>query len=240
MRSPIHRRVAACTLVFVVGAATAADLGEVSVTRPGLGMGRVTRRIDALGRAPLTLLVRPDAFQATESGPAAIVDALDVPACGTGLVERPDDKPPDKERAVFLFGRPLTVGGYVRPLIRYNGNFDLDTATRDNTFELNARLQLEALYRITPHVLAFVAGRFVYHPTFTPHTGTRQDVKEIIRREHFLFAGDVLENVIGPGYSVQIGRQKIEDERQWWWRRPQDAARFHYDRPRVHLELAVA
>src|SRR3989442_5197847 len=136
MRRPIQRRVAACTLVFVVGTAAAADLGEVSVT---------------------------------ESGPAEVVDALDVPACGTGLAERPDDKHPDKERAVFLFGRPLTVGGYVRPLIRYNGNFDLDNATRDNTFELNARLQLEALYRITPHVLAFVAGGRALQPHVPTH-----------------------------------------------------------------------
>src|SRR5439155_21284744 len=106
--------------------------------------GPVTGRIDALGRPPRTLLVRPAAFRATESGPAEVVDALDVPAGGTNLVERPDEKHPDKERAVSLFGRPLTVGGYVRPVIRYNGNFDLDNATPDDTFELNARLQLEA------------------------------------------------------------------------------------------------
>src|SRR2546428_875797 len=162
------------------------------------------------------------------------------PTYGTALARRPDEKRPTKHRTFSVFGRPLTIGGHVRTRTRYMRNFDLDNATRDDELDVNNRLHLEAFYFFTPHVLALVSARFVYAPDFEFLDGSRTDDKEIVRREHWLFVGDILQRVLGPGYSLQIGRQKIKEERRWWWRRNLDAVRFHYDRPKVHLELAVA
>jgi len=169
-----------------------------------------------------------------------VVVPVGAPTYGTDLARRPDEKRPTKHRTFSVFGRPLTIGGHVRTRTRYMRNFDLDNATRDDELDVNNRLHLEAFYFFTPHVLALVSARFVYAPDFEFLDGSRTDDKEIVRREHWLFVGDILQRVLGPGYSLQIGRQKIKEERRWWWRRNLDAVRFHYDRPKVHLELAVA
>jgi hypothetical protein len=156
------------------------------------------------------------------------------------LPERPDEERPEEQPAVSVFDRPLWIGGVARVRYRYRRNLDLDDATPDDTLELNNRLQLDALYAITPRVLLFLRGRAVYEPTIELDSGDREEAKELQRRRHWLFVGDVLESVLGPGYSLQIGRQRLKDERRWWWNKDLDSALIRYDRPRVHLELAVA
>src|SRR5213076_19844 len=93
--------------------------------------------------------------------------------------------------------------------------------------------------RSRPTWSLFARGRAIYEPTLTLGTGERTDSKELQRREHWLFVGDVLQSVLGPGYSLQIGRLKLSDERRWWWRTRLDGVRFHYDRPQAHLELGA-
>src|SRR5438046_5523484 len=163
--------------------------------------------------------------------------ASHVSAASIDLPQRPDEKAPEKPPTTSVFGRPLWISGDVQARDRYKKNFDLDDATQDDTLELHHRLTLEALYSIAPHVVLYAKGRAIYEPTFTLDTGERTDSKELQRREHWLFVGDVLESVLGPGYSVQIGRLKFSDERRWWWRTRLDGVRFQYDRPQVHLEL---
>ena len=160
-------------------------------------------------------------------------------AASIDLPERPDEDLPEKPPTASVFGRPLWIGGEVRSRGRYRKNFDLDNATRDDNLEVNNRLTLEALYSITPHVLLFLKGRAVYEPTFALDTGARTDKKELLRREHWLFVGDILQSVLGPGYSLQIGRLKLSEGRRWWWRTRLDGVRFYYDRPHEHLELAA-
>ena len=187
------------------------------------------QRLDPRRRAivPVLLLV----FLATAARHASAA-SIDLP-------RRPDEKPPEKPPTASLFGRPLWIEGDVQARDRYKKNFDLDDATRDDTLELRHRLTLEALYSIAPHVVLFAKGRAIYEPTLTLDTGERTDSKELQRREHWLFVGDVLQSVLGPGHSLQIGRLKFSDERRWWWRTRLDGVRFQYDRPQVHLELGA-
>jgi hypothetical protein len=182
-----------------------------------------------VGPALVPVLLLP--FLVSVAGHASAAD-IDLP-------ERPDEKPPEKPPTTSLFGRPLWLGGDVQARDRYKKNFDLDDATRDDTLELRHRLTLEALYVIAPKVVLFARGRAIYEPTFTLDTGERTDGKELQRREHWLFVGDILESVLGRGYSMQIGRLKFSDERRWWWRTRLDGIRLQCDRPQEHLELGA-
>src|SRR5947207_1188180 len=141
--------------------------------------------------------------------------ASHVSAASIDLPQRPDEKTPEKPPTASVFGRPLWISGDVQARDRYKKNFDLDDATQDDTLELHHRLTLEALYSIAPHVVLYAKGRAIYEPTFTLDTGERTDSKELQRREHWLFVGDVLQSVLGPGHSLQIGRLKFSDERRW-------------------------
>ena len=56
------------------------------------------------------------------------------------------------------------------------------------------------------------------------------------REEMWLFVGNLFES----GFSLQIGRQAVEEARQWWWGDEElDAFRVHYDRRHLHAELLV-
>ena len=206
--------------------------GTIEKAKPGRGeiLGAVTaeeRRSD--GSIALTIL-----------GVEVIVPA-GVPTRGSDLAKRLDEKRPDKQETLSIFGRPLTIGGELQVLTEYRRNFDLDDATRKDKVELDDHIELEGLYFLTPRLLLFAQGRFTYAPAIRLDTGARDtpEAKEVERREHWLFAGDVLQNVLGRGYSLQIGRQKFQEVREWWWDRDLDALRVYYDRPEMHSELGV-
>ena len=160
-----------------------------------------------------------------------VVVPAGVPTRGSELAKRLDEKRPDKQETLSIFGRPLTIGGELQVLTEYRRNFDLDDATRKDKVELDDHIELEGLYFLTPRVLLFAQGKFTYAPAIRLDTGARDtpEAKEVERREHWLFAGDVLQNVLGRGYSLQIGRQKFQEVREWWWDRDLDALRVYYD-----------
>ena len=184
---------------------------------------------------------RPDGSIALTVLGIEVVVPVGVPTHGSDLAKRLDEKRPDKQQTFSIFGRPLTIGGELQALTEYRRNFDLDDATSKDKVELDDHIELEGLYFVTPRVLLFAQGRFTYAPAFRLDTGERDEstAKEVERREHWLFVGDVMQNVLGPGYSVQIGRQKFQEVREWWWDHNLDAFRIYYDRPQVHTELGV-
>jgi alginate production protein len=175
----------------------------------------------------------------TVLGVEAVVP-VGVPTRGSDLARRLDEKRPDKQETFSVRGRPLIVGGELQVETEYQKNFDLDNSTAADEVELDDHIELEGLYYFTPRVLTFVQGKFTYAPSIRIDTGERDDEKEIERRQHWLFVGDILQNRLGPGYSVQVGRQKFQEVREWWWDEDLDAFRVYYDRPQMHGELGVA
>ena len=41
-------------------------------------------------------------------------------------------------------------------------------------------------------------------------------------------------------FSLQVGRQRLSEDREWWWDQDLDAVRLHYDLRKLHLEFAAA
>lgn len=162
--------------------------------------------------------------------------SIDIYDRGLALVRRPDDKRPDRQLTVPLFGRPLIVGGEFSSRSRYDGDFKLKRSKPDDKLRLENGLQLELFYRLSRHVSVFVEGKSGRDAVMYSEAGERESVEFFERGESWIY----LSHIGGGPYSLQIGRQNFREPRQWWWNEDLDAIRFYFNRRNFYFELGVA
>jgi alginate production protein len=150
------------------------------------------------------------------------------------LTRNPDDRRPTNQATVSVFGRPLTLGGEIGTNSRFRRNRELDQD--DPTARLDQALQLELRYPINDGVLVFVKGNVGYDSQVYPTPAPGETEWSVERNEHWVYFG----NVGGTGLSLQLGRQRFFEEREWWWDTELDAVRLRFDRPAFHAEAALA
>ena len=152
------------------------------------------------------------------------------------LTRRLDDKRPEDQLTVPLFGKPLTIGGELGNNLRYRKDFELADDAEDDIFRLDQELQLEFFYRPAPHLAIFLEGKIDYEALLFAEDGDREVDWKIARGETWLF----IDNVLGQGVGLQIGRQNFEENREWWWDEDLDAVRLHYAQRTWRVEFALA
>ena len=177
------------------------------------------------------------------------------------LIERPDRKRPERPIQVPLFGRPLTIGGLLNLETRLEEHrlerfdfFDLDDDDLDgdgdraepedaaeglepvtDRLEFEERLELYVFYPFSDEnslYLEIKPGRF------DRQVDPGRDLGEwrVERGESWLYFG----RIRGSPLSLQVGRQRFFDEREWWWDDDLDALRLRVDLERFHADVAVA
>ncbi len=162
----------------------------------------------------------------------------DAPAPrAAALVPLPDDKHPERLPLFTLLGRPLAIKGQLESIFEYRKDFDLDKAAKDDLLHLESQeLELGFFYRLSATVGLFLQGKASYRAGIYAESGDRQFSWQVERDETWLY----MSNLFGSRVSLQIGRQKFQDEREWWWDENLDAVRVSYNQPALHLALAVA
>ena len=159
-----------------------------------------------------------------------------VYARASELTRRPDERRPEEQLTLMLFKKPLTIGGELKTEARYRGDFKLRDGAKDDVFRLDQELQLELFYPLTEDVSLFLKGKALYQDELYTEDNNGKFERAIERGETWMYVG----NLLGSDFSLQIGRQNFREERTWWWDKDLDALRIHYDRRRLHAELAVA
>ncbi len=149
---------------------------------------------------------------------------------------KPRPKTPRQRVAVDLFGRPLSIGGDFDTAGRYRGNFDLQNRTEDTTVLLDQQLKPTLFYRVTPSIVLSLEGRLRYRYELYDEAGDRDLRWEVERGRMWLHLGPLAKKPL----ALRIGRQRIKDERQWWWRTDIDAIRLFVASSRVRAEMALA
>ncbi len=166
------------------------------------------------------------------------------------LIKRPDRERPEHPLSVPLFGRPLTIGGRYTLLTRYDNNKLLDfnfsdpaaeaaqgRVPTDDQLRLNQGLQLNLFYPFSEHIAVYLAGKLAWRNLWAEADQTREgDDFRVERGEMWLYLG----NLFGSPFGLQAGRQRIFEDREWWWDQDLDAVRLRFDREKFHAELAVA
>ncbi len=153
------------------------------------------------------------------------------------LTRQQDDRRPEDQLNIDLFGKPLTIGGEVGVTPRYRHNFNLDSDNNRDRVRLDTEVQLELFYSLNPNLAFFLEGQFNYEQDlYRGSDGTRRGQEEFKRGETWVFWGDIL----NTGVSLQAGRQNFRESREWWWDEDLDGLRIFYNRPFFHFEAGVA
>lgn len=151
------------------------------------------------------------------------------------VVRPPDERRPEEPLSVPLFGRPLTFGGELTTQTGYEGNFALRSGAADDLAFIGQELELELSYQLPWQLSVFVQGEAFYEALFETARGDRSTEAALELGEAWLDAEDLR----GSGLSLQLGRQAIWEERNWWWDDTVDAVRLQYDRRRLEFQAAV-
>ena len=112
-----------------------------------------------------------------------------------------------------------------------------EASANDEELQLEQELSLDLfLYPLADNLAVFMQGKLFY--TALLHSLDNQtDLNwDFERGESWLY----IRELFGSDFSLQIGRSDFLDKREWWWSTEVDAARLHYDRDTVHVELSVA
>lgn len=151
------------------------------------------------------------------------------------LRRRPNERIPETELSVPLFGRMLTIGGEIS--WEQETRRDFAFATEPDDLERDTvELQLEFFYPFSDHSAAFVELDGVRQADEEPENSTSETESDWRRDEMWFYTGGWFKDTLG----IQLGRQNFADERTWWWDRNLDAIRVHYDTETTHLEIAIA
>jgi alginate production protein len=185
----------------------------------GASIGPRIRRPGGHGLCALALL------GLLASGPAG-------PAWGERVFD-PDDPPETRYRLTPW----LSFGGEIEVEYVFRRNLDLDRHRRDDASLLAPELSLALAFDPVPWAQGFL--NVALSREFVLAAGPRAEgpdegtVVELV--EAFVRLGQLTE-----GYSVQIGRQRFEDERTWLYDEELDAVRLWYERGRLTVALSAS
>ncbi len=167
--------------------------------------------------------------------PLKVPDRLTNPALR--LIRRQDDARPEDQFRISVLGRPLIIGGEVGVTPRFEKDFKLDPDREDDRLRVGYQFQLELFYAFSKNLLLFLEGLGGGRLEAYHEGGRDKTVERRLRRgETWLFWGDVFDS----GISLQIGRQRFQDRREWWWDANLDAVRLYYTRPFFQFQAALA
>ncbi len=153
------------------------------------------------------------------------------------LTYRPDDKRPEDQLSITLFGKPLTIGGEYAVSTAYRKDFELEDDAEDDTWSLNQELEIEMLHELRDNVALFVELKPFYNAEIYAEDGDRSaDRFDVKRGETWVY----WDTVFNSPLRVQVGSQNFDDKREWWWDEDLDALSIHYDKDKWHLHFAVA
>jgi hypothetical protein len=152
----------------------------------------------------------------------------------SALTLRDDDRRPEDQLTVNVHGHPLTIGGEFGASSRYRDNFSLDDTEQLVRADLEA--QLEFFYPFAPHAAAFAELRGSSERELYKADGDTGAERALERGEMWVY----IDGLWDEHLALQIGRQNIEEDREWWWDADLDAIRLYMQFEPWSMELATA
>lgn len=148
----------------------------------------------------------------------------------------PGDKRPADQFKVDVFGHPLTIGGAYELEPRYVEDRRLDPQKDDDNANIYQDLKLELFYQWSKSLSFFVQSDAYYDPDVYSENGITQYGAGIKLTQAWFFIHEILDS----DFSMQIGRQRMADKRQWWWNQELDAARIYFGKESLFAEISLA
>lgn len=159
------------------------------------------------------------------TSPLTWVSAQVVPAFDPGA-------PPETRIRLAPF---LTFGARVELEYELEKNFDLKDARDDDVSTLEPRLSLAFSFDPNKHFQAFLNLELSKEFTLEEEGKGKKRPTKLVLSQAFISLKEVMD-----GLSLQIGRQRFKDDREWLYDERLDAVRAFYRVSNLSLELSVS
>ncbi|MGH7807351.1 MAG: alginate export family protein, partial [Thermodesulfobacteriota bacterium] len=142
------------------------------------------------------------------------------------------DAPPETRIRIAPY---LTFGVQLEFEYLFQRNLDLDDERDEDLSMLAPEVALALSFDPTKYLQAFLAMKLTGE--FTYEDGVKQDDQIGLEVEQAYL---LLKNLFDERLSLQFGRQRFDDERQWLYDAELDAARVFFQMPRFLIDLSVS
>ena len=161
---------------------------------------------------------------------AQVVDERRADDADTSRLRRDDD---DQARQPYRLGSRVLVGGRLESSWTQALNYDLEPA-RDRSDQWASRLQLLASAELTSSIEAY--AKVAVNRSAAYAGGSQLTERDIRVQEAYVIA----HRIAGSPISVQAGRQRFRDTREWFFDEYLDALRVSADLGDWSIEAAAA
>lgn len=141
-----------------------------------------------------------------------------------------DDVRPDQQLERSLFGSKLIIGGELSAKSQGLSHLNLSVESKDDNFlEFAPELTLEAMLVPSKSLVAFASLKAFSESKFI-NKGDGLDASAGVEIENLWL---LKSRLLNTNLALQIGKQRLQDEREWWWDESFDSIRLHYFGPKV-------
>lgn len=152
-----------------------------------------------------------------------------------GQTRRLGDRRPDDQYRIFIYGKPLTIGGEYEIKPTYRKDFSLGKSD-DDRLKIDQKLEVELFYEWSEQASLFVEGKYRHKFDRRIDENKTDSYQMLERGEIWAYYN----HVFNTPWSVKAGRQSIQDKREWWWGRDLDAIRARFKQGAIKVDIALA
>ena len=163
-----------------------------------------------------------------------IAVAPDVHKPGQALTRRLEERWSQDQTKLQVFSKPLIVGGKYETTLRHRQDFDF--ADDDDITRFDNELSFDLYYPFRSNMALFLELSAAAEFDIYAEDGDEESEKKLKLGEAWLF----IDELFASNTGLQIGRQNLSEQREWWWDADLDAIRLFYDQEPWQLEIGIA
>jgi alginate production protein len=135
-----------------------------------------------------------------------------------------DDSRPNSQREMTLLGKRLIIGGKLTADMQARSAFDLVRGAKDDDLTAAPEATVEAIWLPSETTVVFASTKASSELELYKQGGGAHSTAGVELNALWFLKTRILNTPL----AVQVGRQKMQDRRNWWWDDDIDAARLHY------------
>lgn len=135
-----------------------------------------------------------------------------------------DDTRPDDQTQINVLGKPLIIGGEIGADLRYRGNFEIERGADDDDGQLQLETKLETIWLLGENIVAFSDTRLFGESNFYEQGGEASEEAGAELSEAWILRTNLFDTPL----AIQVGRQQLQERREFWWDANLDMIRVHY------------
>jgi alginate production protein len=135
-----------------------------------------------------------------------------------------DDRRPENQLRINLFGKPMIIGGEVGGSAQYRGGYELTPGADDDDARLEPEVKIETIWQLREDLVTFTDVKLFGENTIYRQGGSSDHKAGVELSEAWILKT----GLFGTPLALQLGRQQLQDRREWWWDEDLDMVRLHY------------